>query len=379
MKVETFHFNKDSGWSVKTFPPLDSPTTLIFAFCAPEFYNNCAPIQALKTAYPQSQIVGCSTAGEIYLDSINDSSISVAVTKFEKSNIKIVSEKIKDATQSKSIGKKLTQSLQGDNLKAIFVLSDGLMVNGSALVQGLKENLDPSVIITGGLAGDGNQFKNTWILQNEKPVYNAITAIGLYGDHIQIGYGSKGGWDIFGPEKLVTRSKGNILYEIDGEPALAVYKKYLGDRAKDLPAAGLLFPLSIRESTKSKDKVVRTILAVDQNSQSMTFAGDIPQGWYVQLMKANFDRLIEAASIASKLAASEISIPQNTLNIAISCVGRRLVLGERTVEEVEASLESLGKSPAMIGFYSYGEISPSGLPSCDLHNQTMTLTSIHEK
>ena len=378
MKIEMFHYKNNKGWSVKSFPNLDSENTLIFAFCAPEFFNNTAPLLELKKAYPTSKIAGCSTAGEIYGDTINDHSISVAVAKFEKSKVKIITEQINDVGQSQIIGKNLTKALKSDDLKGIIVLSDGLLVNGSALVEGLKEDLDPKVVITGGLAGDGNDFKHTWLLQNDKPVYNCITAIGLYGNDIEIGYGSKAGWDIFGPEKLITRSQGNILYEIDGEPALAVYKKYLGDRAKDLPASGLLFPLSIRESTASKNKVVRTILAIDENNQSMTFAGNIPQGWYAQLMKANFDRLIEAASIASKLATSEIYMPQNTLNLAISCVGRRLVLGERTVEEVEASLEHLGENPSMIGFYSYGEISPSGLASCDLHNQTMTLTTIKE-
>ncbi|MBS0287805.1 MAG: FIST C-terminal domain-containing protein [Proteobacteria bacterium] len=379
MKVETFHYKKVGGWSVKSFPPLDSENTLILAFCAPEFFNNCSPLQDLKKAYPLSKIAGCSTAGEILDDTINDHSISVAVTKFEKSQIKIINKNIDEVSQSKNIGKSLTECLKGENLKGIIVLSDGLIVNGTELVKGIKENLDPRVIITGGLAGDGNKFQRTWTLQNEKPVYNGITAIGLYGKDIEIGFGSKGGWDIFGPEKLITRSQGNILYEIDGEPALAIYKKYLGDRAKDLPASGLLFPLSIRESSASENKVVRTILGIDENNQSMIFAGDIPQGWYAQLMKANFDRLVEAASIASKLATSEIKMPQETLNLAISCVGRRLVLGERTIEEVEASLENLGKNPAMIGFYSYGEISPSGLLSSDLHNQTMTLTIINEK
>jgi hypothetical protein len=201
----------------------------------------------------------------------------------------------------------------------------------------------------------------------------------MYGDSIEIGYGSKGGWDSFGPERLITRSQGNVLYEIDGQPALSLYKKYLGDRAKDLPAAGLLFPLAIREKPLSENQVVRTILSTDESKQSITCAGDVPQGWTAQLMRANLDRLIEGASIAGQLAKSQIVSPKNYLGIAISCVGRRLVLGERTEEEIEASLDMLGTNSSLVGFYSYGEISPSGLNACDLHNQTMTLTAISEK
>jgi hypothetical protein len=293
--------------------------------------------------------------------------------------VDIVTVDINDTTQSYDAGIQLAESLKKENLKSIIVLSDGLAVNGSSLVEGLKKNLHSSVIITGGLAGDGCDFKSTWILNEGKPVHKSITAIGLYGNDIEIGYGSKGGWDIFGPERLITSSKDNILYEIDGQPALQIYKNYLGDKAKDLPSSGLLFPLAIREQPLSKIEVVRTILAIDEKNQSIIFAGNIPQGWYAQLMKANFDRLIEGASIAGHLATSQIHMTPDTLNLAISCVGRRLVLGERSEEEVEASLETLGKDATLIGFYSYGEISPSGLGSCDLHNQTMTLTTIGEK
>jgi hypothetical protein len=378
MQVKTFHYKKNTGWSINQFPALDSKDTLVLAFCAPEYFDNPEPLIELRAAYPQSCIAGCSTAGEIYNDTIYDNSISVAVTKFEKSKVNIVTVDIHNAAQSFEAGEKLAQSLKKDNLKSIIVLSDGLSVNGSALVEGLKMNLNPSVIITGGLAGDGSNFKKTWILHQDKFFHNSITAIGLYGNDIEIGYGSKGGWDIFGTERLITHSEGNVLYEIDGQPALTIYKKYLGDKAKDLPSSGLLFPLAISEKPLSKNQVVRTILAVNEENQSLTFAGDIPQGWYAQLMKANFDRLIEGASVAGHLAMSQIHVPQNTLNLAISCVGRRLVLGERSEEEVEASLEALGKDAALIGFYSYGEISPSGLGGCDLHNQTMTLTSISE-
>lgn len=379
MQVETFHFEKNTGWSLKNFPNLDSPETLILAFCAPEYFDNPAPLIELKKAFPHSFLAGCSTAGEIFKDSIKDHSISVATVKFDKSTINVAYAQINTTAESFTAGKQLAEKLFKPDLQAVLVLSDGLIVNGSALVEGLKKNLPAEVVITGGLAGDGSDFKKTWVLNKETPSSNTITAIGLYGKDIEVGYGSKGGWDIFGPERMITKSEGNVLYEIDGQPALALYKKYLGDRAQELPAAGLLFPLAISEKPSSYKQVVRTILSVDEATQSITFAGDMPQGWYAQLMKANFDRLIEGASKAGQLAKSQIHSPKNCLGIAISCVGRRLVLGERTEEEVEASHDMLGKDTSLIGFYSYGEISPSGLGSCDLHNQTMTLTTISEK
>jgi hypothetical protein len=218
-------------------------------------------------------------------------------------------------------------------------------------------------------------------LKDRTPQSGYVTAVGFYGDHIRLGHGSKGGWDKFGPERQVTKSIGNVLYELDGRPALGLYKEYLGDRASGLPATGLLFPLAIRTSQAEGKVLVRTILAVDEATQSMTFAGDIPEGVFAQLMRANFDRLIQGASEAATLTFDHHNGSYSdspTLSIAISCVGRRLVLGERTEEEIEATLEILPKGSRQIGFYSYGEISPYKSGACDLHNQTMTLTTIAE-
>ncbi len=182
---------------------------------------------------------------------------------------------------------------------------------------------------------------------------------------------------MFGPERAVTKSLGNVLYELDGKPALELYKKYLGERAAELPASALLFPLAIRPE-KSEHRVVRTVLSVDEQTNSMTFAGDVPEGYRAQLMRANLDRLIQGAEEAAAAAHHMMEAGSSTLAIAISCVGRRLVLGERAEEELEASLAGLPRGTQQVGFYSYGEISPSGVDGCDLHNQTMTLTTISE-
>jgi hypothetical protein len=274
------------------------------------------------------------------------------------------------------VGRQLGRALGGSDLSAVLVLSEGLGVNGTDLARGLNETLDPGVVVTGGLAGDGDRFGSTWVLIEGEPTAKTVVAVGLYGDAVDVRYGFKGGWDIFGPERLVTRSEGNVLYELDSMPALDLYEEYLGDRASELPASGLLFPLALREPG-SESQLVRTILAVDHDSRSMTFAGDIPEGVLAQLMKANFDRLIEGAESAGLAASGHADGP--TLSIAISCVGRRLVLGERVEEEVEATLSALPPGTQQVGFYSYGELSPDGVGSCELHNQTMTLTTISER
>jgi hypothetical protein len=378
MKLDTFFYTQSSGWSINSFPPLDSERTWVIVFGGPDFIDNPGPIQALAQAYPQSRLVGCSSSGEIFGTSISDNHLVVGVIQFEQTGLSSITVPVQTVGESYAAGQTIAQSLHQPALRAVFILSDGLTVNGSELVRGLNTLLPPSIIVTGGLAGDGDRFKRTWVLKDGMPVSGFVSAVGLYGDHIQIGHGSRGGWDIFGPERQVSRSKGNILYELDGKPALELYKSYLGDHASGLPAAAFHFPLALRASKMDQKRIVRTVLAIDETNQAIISAGDIPQGHLVQLMRGNFDRLVDGAAEA----AAQVRQPQSkdgpALSIAISCVGRRLVLGERTEEETEAILDLLPQGTQQIGFYSYGEISPYDTGHCDLHNQTMTLTTIAE-
>jgi len=378
MKLETFFYSSASGWSCGAFPTLDSDRTLVIVFGAPEFADAPEPIREVVRAYPSSHIVGCSTAGEIFGTKISDHSLSVAVVRFDHGSVASAIAPVRSAEESYTAGQSLASQLEGPSLRGVLVLSDGLNVNGSELVRGLNSVLPESVVVTGGLAGDGDRFQRTWLIRDGAPDSGFVSATGLYGDSIGIHHGSKGGWDIFGPERVITRSDGNVLYELDGKPALQLYKEYLGDRAAGLPATALLFPLAIRPSATEKETLVRTILAVNEDDNSMTFAGDVPQDSLAQLMRANFDRLIEGASGAALMTRNGHDVLGETLAIAISCIGRRLVLGERAEEEVEATSDVLSEGTKQIGFYSYGELSPLANGRCDLHNQTMTLTTITE-
>ena len=360
------------AWSAP-FPPVDSTKTLVIAFGAPEFHADPAPLKELSDAFPEGIVVGCSTSGEIWGTEVHDESVSAAIVQFGNTDLKSAFAECGDASQSHEAGKRLAEALQRDDLKAVFVLAEGLSINGTDLVAGLNEVLGDDVVVTGGLAGDGPRFEKTWVLNDGDVRPNGVVAVGLYGDALQVGHGSRGGWDRFGPERTITKADGNVLYELDGQPALELYKEYLGDRAEGLPATGLLFPLSLRQG--DEDGLVRTILAVDEDAQSMTFAGDMPVGARAQLMKANFDRLVDGAQTAANLASDG---DEPVLCVAISCVGRRLVLGERTEDETEATFDSLPDGSAQVGFYSYGELSPMGVGRCELHNQTMTITTYSE-
>jgi hypothetical protein len=383
MKLETFTYSAHEGWSVESLPALDSDNTLVVVFGSADWADGHESFEHLAGAFPRSHIVGCSTAGEIFGTHLADRSLSVAAARFEHgTTVASASASVRSQDDSYAAGQALAHQLNQPSLRAVLLFSDGLNVNGSELVRGLNSVLSSHVVVTGGLAGDGSRFKRTWVINNGTPQTNLVVAAGLYGDHVFVGHGSKGGWDNFGPERRITRSQGNILFELDGRPALQLYKEYLGELADGLPATGLLFPLALRSDSSDEKNLVRTILAVDEATQSLTFAGDVPQDSLARLMRANFDRLIDGASEAAELAGSSdgsADDTEETLAIAISCVGRRLVLGERAEEEIEATLDVLPERTRQIGFYSYGEISPYTHGQCDLHNQTMTLTTIREQ
>lgn len=377
MELATFRYAQ-GAWS-QSFPAFDSPTTMVLVFASPVYRGRPEVFRDLRRAYPHSTIIGCSTAGEIDQTRVRDETISVAVVRFRDSRVQLAATRLDDAKESFHAGVRIAAALQAAELRAVVVLSEGVNVNGTELVRGLNAQLGDQVVVTGGLAGDGDRFGSTFVIANGEIETNGVVAVGLYGERVRVGHGSKGGWDTFGPERIVTRSDGNVLYELDGRPALALYKEYLGERAAGLPGSALLFPLALRASTDDQSAVVRTVLGVDEGAQSMTFAGDVPTGFYAKLMRANFDRLILGAKAAGGAAASLHAHRRLALSIAISCVGRRLVLGERTEEETEATLEALPEGTLQIGFYSYGELSPHTSGRCDLHNQTMTLTVISEE
>ena len=378
MQLKTFFYNRKNGWADLLPADWDSPQTLVMTFGATSFFDAPEPIHELVGKFPQSKIIGCSTAGEILGLTVTDDSLIGAVLQFDKTSLQTASAPICSEKESFGAGKKIALELNRNDLRGVVVLSNGLNVNGSQLVAGINSVLPPSVTVTGGLAGDGDRFTRTWILRDNALERDFVSAVGFYGEHINISHGSKGGWDIFGPERKVTKAKNNHLFELDGKPALQLYKNYLGDRAAELPASALLFPLALRSEKSDEKQIVRTILSVNEDEQSMIFAGDVPEGALVQLMRANFDRLIDGASGAAMMTRQNAAPNGDILSLAISCVGRRLILGERTEEELEAVMDCLPDGAKQIGFYSYGEISPYTNGHCDLHNQTMTLTTISE-
>ncbi len=382
MKIEQKKWTPEHGWRVLSAGSFTEPPELVLCFGGNAPLRDRARFEEIRSWYPKSHIVTASTAGEIIGTEVSDDTLVLTAIKFEKTALQFAESDIRESGESENAGKSLAATLPKEGLAHVMILSDGLSVNGTALVRGLLSELPTSVSVTGGLTGDGSRFKETLLGLDKMPEPKKLVCVGFYGSSIKIGYGSLGGWDSFGVDRTITKAKGNVLYELDGKPALPLYKEYLGELAKELPGSGLLFPLGLRVKTDNGEEVevVRTLLAVDEGAQSITFAGDMPEGTIARLMKANFDRLIDGASGAAGMSIESLDKGKAELAILISCVGRKLVLKERSEDEVKAVQEKIGPQAAIVGFYSYGEISPTAPTErqCQLHNQTMTITTFRE-
>jgi len=387
MKTEQRSWTRAGGWVPASSGPVAQSAQLVLVFGATAVLQDPQLMESIRKSYPVAHILGCSTAGEICGAQVSDDSLVATAIHFQHTQVRRAQVSLDANSGSQNAGEFLAQALPHsvgaeagateEKLAHVLVLSDGLSVNGSDLVCGLTQYLPEGVAVTGGLAGDGARFGETLVFKSNAPEKGAIAAVGLYGSRLKVGFGSLGGWDPFGPERLVTRSNGNVLFELDGRPALNLYKQYLGEHAKGLPATGLLFPLSVRVKP-DQTPLVRTILAVDEQRQSLTFAGDVPEGAHARLTKANVDRLVDGAVGAARASYPAGSVAPG-LAILISCVGRKLVLKQRVEDELEGVRGILGDQTAMTGFYSYGEIAPfSRGERSELHNQTMTITTFAE-
>ena len=342
-------------------------------FTAPGFHAS------LRQAFPDALLLGCTSAGEITANGVDDGTCTVTAVKFDQTRLKQASTRLASMDESFAAGERLGKQLAADPLKAVLVFGPGVQINGSALVNGISSVIGDNIPITGGLAGDGGAFKETFTIGPDGVASDQIIAVGLSGEGLCFSHGSFGGWEPFGPARKVTRSEGNILYELDGEPALEIYRRYLGEHAKDLPASGLLFPFAMLGEDHTAIGLIRTILGIDEASGSLILAGEINPDGYLRLMHASTDKLVDGAETAAEAAANMPQGAGQSLGILVSCVGRKLVMGDRVDEEVEAVADVFGNASVLSGFYSYGEISPFAAgSSCKLHNQTMTITFLSE-
>jgi hypothetical protein len=374
MITEALAYKNGSWEAVDTITDKES-VSLVTVFGETEEFVKNEHYDYLRGRYPKAHITGCSSSGNILGAEISESTMVATAVKFDSAHVVLKSASFEVGEDIKEVSQRIADQFENDGLRHLFLLADGLNVNGSELAKGFNEIM--SVPKTGGLAGDGARFEQTWVIADGYAQQRSIAALGFYGDSLTIGSGCFGGWSEFGTFRKVTKSSANVLYELDGRPALDLYREYLGEYASELPISGLRFPLSIKENADSHE-LIRTLLGINEEDKSIVFAGNVPEGWTARLMKPNIDLLVEGAGKAAEIANMQNG--KSALGLVVSCVGRKLVMSQLVDEELEAVAQELGENVQLTGFYSYGEIAPfaDSINTCELHNQTMTLTVVYE-
>jgi hypothetical protein len=343
----------------------------------------CAPLDGLeefvkgvREGVGTDQIIGCTTSGEISDNglSINSAVLGGIVTDCIEFEIVAVQGLGKD---SAAAGRRLAASFSSTP-RLLHIFSDGLTGNGCAILKGIADVLGGGVPVNGGAAGDNGDFIKTLQFSRNVIHSDAVCGVAFYGD-FRLGTGVQSGWAPIGLAKKVTRAKGKTVYELNGEPALNVFERFLGQHADKLPAIGVEYPLGfirpIQGGEQGGHYILRATMSVNRKDRSITFAGEIPEGAMVNMTCGDKSSILKAAETAAKEARAAMTGTAPEIIFCYSCMARKIVLGGRTEEEIEQIQAEFGPQIPIIGFYSYGEFCPVGSAVQNyLHNETITLS-----
>ncbi len=376
MQSCTYRWSPEDGWVALNGSMLPR-AQLVLVFGSVSVLASEDALATLRQLHTDAVVVSATAAGAIAEDLVVDRSASALALHFDASTVHATSTAVLPDDAADVVVARLMHDLPREALAHVLIFADGASINGTYLATSLAAALPPHVSISGGMAGGDARMRSAMVGIGTCVHAHQVVLVGLYGSRLRVGYGSVGGWEPFGPWRRVTASRGHVVHTLDGEPALALYKRYLGAAAEQLPASALHFPLAICRSAEYPP-VVRSVMAVDDETGALSFGGDIAEGTIVRLMRATQDRLIDGAEQAAKEAQSRLGA-QASAAILVSCVGRRRVLRQRVEDEIDGVRAILGPTPAIAGFYSHGEITSTATPErCELHNQTMTVTVLAE-
>jgi len=378
MRCEQCQWSPANGWGAKLPGALGSSAQLVLAFgdVTVESAEEC--LGSVSQLYPNAQIFGCSTAGDIQGTTLSDGMLSITAIAFEHTWVAAGQSALHGPSEGFAGAVQAISSLPPEGLRHVLLLAPGNYLNGGDLVCGINSALPAGVTASGGFAGAGGQVHGSSVWCGGKPDGPAIGALGFYGPRLRVGTGAGGGWRPFGPDRRITRCSNVTICELDGHSALELYKQYLGEHAKSLPFSALRFPLGLR-ANENEPWQVRVIVGIDEAQGGLSFDCKIAEGAHARFLVGNAGHLVEGALSAAEISQQRLGSPAE-LSIVVSCFGRKVVLGQQTEEELEALRQVFGSQTVMTGFYSYGEI--SGLADsaqAGLYNQTMTVTTLSEQ
>jgi hypothetical protein len=377
MHFTSLPFQPATGWACAADPhPLDGLDTLVMLFGPASALTDTAALAPLRRHLPHSCWMAAAAPAIVAGRQAHDDGLSATVVRFDRTRVRRFQTDIGPDRSETTAARHLAAALaDSPGLAAVLVMVDALQVDGPALVEALVAALPAGLPVAGGLGGDGTAAAGTG---NDGTPQGSVCVIGLYGAHVHMARACRGGSIGFGPRRLVTRSEGQTVLDIDAQPALTLYREYLGRYADGLPEAASHFPLTVFRHGGDHHGVIRYVLDIDPARQSIRVAGDIPTGSQVQLSRAGRSELLDGAEQAARQVAPRLPADRPVLNLVVSCVGRRHVLGEQTEDELEPFDDHLPDGSLQVGFYSFGEISSIDGQRCEMHNMTFTAAALWE-
>ena len=379
LQAETFSFTykRDSGWSAD-FPDVDSAMTLVVVFADNASWEDRWALSELKHAFPNSIIVGCGASETVHNGKLLTDSISVGIIKFQSTEIKFASADLSDSADSQSAGRRIAEGLKHPNLKGVLLFTNGLVVEATDLVRGIQEDLPAGIPIAGGLASD-RDLLHCWVNANGELRDDAVCAVGLIGDKVELVCASGGGWAPASDRHVATKTLGKTLYEIDGQRAYDVLTERLEKKTSQIsPWALDIANQTIALKFEGVD-LVRSILGSDKQKGCLELAGDIPEGVEIEFMESTVDEIIDGVDeVAHGIRMKTVGLTDNSLSVVFGCVGRVCILGDRTSEEVSVLKAAIGENIAQVGMYGLGEILTTTCGYPQVHNLTMAAAVIRE-
>ena len=339
-------------------------------------------------------IIGCSSAAIISNQGIFKHGLAVMLLSlppnvyFNIACVRDIEEKTA-LSAGRELGEKLLYGFRDIRRDLSVIFSDGLMDEGSNLIYGLQERLGKSFPLVGASASDNMRFLRTYLYFNQEVLTDSAVGI-LWGGKLNFGLGIQHGWKPLGKPRTITKSEGNIIHEIDGEPAVKIYEEYLArdlaELQKEIRRISILYPIGMYLAGE-QEYLLRNILSIENNG-SLRLQGNVIQGSTIRLMIGTKESCLNATRQALNeakkiLFAPIVDITKSEIKnfvFVFDSVSRYMLLRREANQELEIIKEGFGKDTPIIGLYTYGEQAPLKAISYQgqayFHNQTIAMLNI---
>ncbi|MDP2594085.1 MAG: FIST N-terminal domain-containing protein [bacterium] len=369
--------------AAKALATSGAPAAALAVVVASPKYDQEAMLNGVRAALPGASVIGCSSAGAITEDGVQEQAVSVLVLANDSGTF--VPVKVTGiGADMRGAGKKFGEALKdsGQEIKLAFVFSDALAGNGTEMVRGILDVLGAGFPIAGGAAGDDMAFKKTYQYYDDEVLSDAVVGFGVAGN-VEVAVGADHGWQPLGDAHIVTKAEGTKLIELDGRPAFTIYQDYFDERANDFKQALSLQAVTYPLGMKAKDVgeyMIRVPLAIGEDG-SITCGADVVVGSEIYLMVGTLASAMEAAKMTAQKLVDRVVHVEPRVVFVSDCVARKILFGEHGNEEI-ALLKSIGGPNAVIfGLYTYGQIAtlqppPANINTCDpgFYEQSISIT-----